>query len=244
MLAFEGKRLAIMEELSASKTLDTSVMKQLTGGEAHISVRPAGGAETRPMLWSAKLITVFNEGCAPKFKTEDDAFTKRMIVIPHRSFFCKDDAARVTHAGEDYTFDADGGRVEALLPWHILSWLLQGLDRYWASGQLEFQAPSVCRENNRYRNKMRCNCGWTSTLMSVPESSSPSRTRFYTSKCRHGTLGKKKFVAKLKGHMQTRDVQFIEQSSRDGVHLNKFWVGRTRNRVRQQGRRAAEACSG
>ena len=58
MLAFEGKRLAIMEELSATKTLDTSVMKQLTGGEAHISVRPAGAADTRSMLWSAKLITV------------------------------------------------------------------------------------------------------------------------------------------------------------------------------------------
>ena len=43
MLAFEGKRLAIMEELSQPiRTLDTSVMKQLTGGEARISVRASG----------------------------------------------------------------------------------------------------------------------------------------------------------------------------------------------------------
>ena len=146
MLAFEGKRLTIMEELSASKTLDTSVMKQLTGGEAHISVRPAGGAETKAMLWSAKLITVFNEGCAPKFKVEDEAFTKRLIVMPHRSFFCKDDAARVAHAGERYTFDADGARVEALQPHQILAWLLMGLKRYWNSGQAEFQVPKACRQ--------------------------------------------------------------------------------------------------
>ena len=146
MLAFEGKRLAIMEELSASKTLDTSVMKQLTGGEAHISVRPAGGAETRSMLWSAKLITVFNEGCAPRFKVEDEAFTKRMIVMPHRSMFCKDDASRSAHAGEPLTFDADGGKIEALTPWQVLGWLLKGLERYWSMGQLEFQVPPTCRE--------------------------------------------------------------------------------------------------
>ena len=146
MLAFEGKRLAIMEELSANKTLDTSVMKQLTGGETHISVRAAGAAETRAMAWSAKLVTVFNEGCVPKFKVEDDAFTKRMIVMPHRAFFCKDDAARAAHAGEDYTYDADGSKIEALQPWHILAWLLQGLQRYWASGQVEFCPPPACRE--------------------------------------------------------------------------------------------------
>ena len=146
MLAFEGKRLAIMEELSASRTLDTSVMKQLTGGEAHISVRPAGGADTKSMLWSAKLITVFNEGCAPKFKVEDDAFTKRMIVMPHRAFFCKDDVARATHAGEEHTFDANGAKLEALQPWQLLAWFLTGLERYWASGQVEFQVPSACRE--------------------------------------------------------------------------------------------------
>ena len=146
MLAFEGKRLAIMEELSASKTLDTSVMKQLTGGEAHISVRPAGAADTKAMLWSAKLVTVFNEGCAPKFKVEDDAFTKRMIVMPHRAFFCKDAAARAAHAGEQHTFNADGTRVEALQQWQILAWFLEGLKRYWASGQVEFQAPPACRE--------------------------------------------------------------------------------------------------
>ena len=148
MLAFEGKRLAIMEELSANRTLDTSVMKQLTGGEARISVRAAGAADTRAMAWSAKLITVFNEGCAPRFKVEDDAFTKRMIVLPHRAFFCKDDAARSLHCGEEYTFDADGGKIEMVEaePWKILSWFLTGLEAYWSSGHVEFQAPSACRE--------------------------------------------------------------------------------------------------
>ena len=148
MLAFEGKRLAIMEELSANKTLDTSVMKQLTGGEAHISVRPAGAADTKSMLWSAKLITVFNEGCVPKFKVEDDAFTKRMMVMPHRAFFCKDHSMRAEHAGEEYTYDADGAKIEALeaQPWKILAWFLGGVEAYWASGKVEFQVPSACRQ--------------------------------------------------------------------------------------------------
>ena len=149
MLAFEGKRLAIMEELSANRTLDTSVMKQLTGGEARISVRPAGAADTRVMAWSAKLVTVFNEGCAPRFKVEDDAFTKRMIVLPHRAFFCKDEAAWAAHfAGEPHTYDADGAKIEALEgePWKLLAWFLTGLEHYWESGRVEFQVPQACRD--------------------------------------------------------------------------------------------------
>ena len=148
MLAFEGKRLAIMEELSANRTLDTSVMKQLTGGEARISVRPAGAPDTRAMAWSAKLITVFNEGCAPRFKVEDDAFTKRMIVLPHRAFFCKTDAALEAHVGEPHTFIADGAKIEALErePWKLLAWFLAGLERYWSTERAEFQPPAACTE--------------------------------------------------------------------------------------------------
>ena len=146
MLAFEGKRLAIMEELSATRTLDTSLMKQLTGGETHVSVRAAGSANTRAMEWSAKLITVFNEGCAPRFKVEDDAFTKRMIVVPHRALLCKDPTAREAHGGEPFTYDADGARIQGLHPWALLAWFLQGLERYWASGHTEFQVPEACKE--------------------------------------------------------------------------------------------------
>ena len=148
MMAFEGKRLALMEELSAGRALDTSFLKQITGGESSISVRAANSATTRAMAWSAKIITVFNEGCAPRFKVEDNAFTKRMIVLPHRAFFCKDNAAREAHMGEEHTFDADGAKIEALeaRPWAILAWFLQGLERYWASGYLEFQVPAVCQQ--------------------------------------------------------------------------------------------------
>ena len=100
------------------------------------------------MAWSAKLVTVFNEGCAPRFKVDDDAFTKRMLVMPHRAFFCKDEAARVAHRGEPSTYDADGTKIEALEaePWKLLAWFLTGLERYWASGYVEFQAPPACRE--------------------------------------------------------------------------------------------------
>ena len=146
MMAFEGKRLALMEELSASRALDTSFLKQITGGESSISVRAANSATTRAMPWSAKIITVFNEGCAPRFKVEDEAFTKRMIVMPHRSLFCKDQAMWAAHGEEDNTYRADGAKIDALAPAQILGWFLQGLERYWAGGQLEFDPPLACRE--------------------------------------------------------------------------------------------------
>ena len=146
MMAFEGKRLALMEELSATRALDTSFLKQITGGETCISVRAANSATTRAMPWSAKLITVFNEGCAPRFKVEDEAFTKRMIVMPHRSLFCKDRATWDAHRDEPDTHRADGAKIDALQPSQILAWFLCGLERYWAGGQVEFEVPAACRE--------------------------------------------------------------------------------------------------
>lgn len=221
-----------MEELSSGKTLDTSVMKQLTGGEAHISVRPAGAADTRSMLWSAKLITVFNEGCTPKFKVGDDAFTKRMIVVPHRSFFCKDDAAKAAHAGEPLTFDADKGKIEEIeaRPWTILAWFLVGIEQYWASGNVEFQVPLACRE-------------WAGKLVEdqddvvvwAQENLEPSpgnilltlKEAFAHYKQRGGSAGKSRFGARLKTHMALEGVEFVSQSTREGEKVNNFWEGVT-----------------
>ena len=229
MLAFEGKRLAIMEELSATRTLDTSVMKQLTGGEARISVRAAGAADTRAMAWSAKLVTVFNEGCAPRFKAEDDAFTKRMIVVPHRSFFCKDQAARAAHTGEEHTFDADGTKIEQLEaePWKLLAWFLEGLEAYWATGKVEFQAPAACREwAGVLVDDQDETVKWVDENVEVSVGCYTTIKDAYANyKRQQGTLGKVKFGKKIKQVMTGRGVSFVEQSSREGVHLERFWDG-------------------
>ena len=146
LIAFEGKRLALMEELSSSRALDTSFLKQVAGGESTISVRAANSAVTRAMHWSATIITVFNEGCAPRFKVEDDAFVNRMIVLPHRTLFCKTDEIWAAHKHEQHTFQADGGKVDRLQPHQVLAWFLEGLVQYWGTNQMEFNPPVSCRE--------------------------------------------------------------------------------------------------
>ena len=229
MLAFEGKRLAIMEELSANWTLDTSVMKQLTGGEARISVRAAGVADTRAMAWSAKLVTVFNEGCAPKFNVEDHAFTKRMMVMPHRAFFCKTDTARAAHAGEPYTFDADGGKIEALEgePWKLLAWFLEGLEAYWTSGQVEFQPPTACHEwaGNLVQEQDDL-MAWLDESVEVAEGKVLTlKEAFAYYKQQGGGRAKGKFALAVKQLLVGRGVFFKEQSTHDGARVANFWDG-------------------
>ena len=145
MLAFEGKRLAIMEELKSTRTLDTDLLKRITGGETTCCVRSAGSGENREMHWSAKLVTVFNEGCMPKFKTEDAAFANRLLVIPHRSLFCD----HPENSSAPYTYLADGSKELALRETRrheLLTWFLEGLKNYWQAGTTEFVVPPTCRQ--------------------------------------------------------------------------------------------------
>ena len=145
-IAFHGKRLAIMEELKTTRTLDTDLLKELTGGETKRVVRAAGSQRNWDMPWTAKLITIFNEGRMPKLDTDDGAFAKRLIVMPHRALFCKTPEEFERRAGEDHTFLADGGRIAVLTKPALLGWFLQGLQRYWSSGHVEFQVPSSCTQ--------------------------------------------------------------------------------------------------
>ena len=70
----------------------------------------AGSGESRAMVWTAKLVTVFNDGLMPKVRTEDAAFATRLMIIPHRSLFCDDPD---DHA-EPYTYLVDGSKEQAL----------------------------------------------------------------------------------------------------------------------------------
>ena len=128
-LEYEFKRCAIFDEMSSRRTLDNGVVKELTSGDAHPSVRAAFGASTRSMTWTAKFILIFNEGEAPQIRAEDDALMARMVVVQHRAKFCKDDDtyAELLARGEDHVHQAatEAETRAAITPARALAWMLE-----------------------------------------------------------------------------------------------------------------------
>ena len=142
ILFFRGMRMCYFEELSDKQTLNKDRLKDLTGGGTSVPVRAVHSPTTELMPWTAKIVLAFNHGDMPRFRATDEALTRRMVVMRHRSHFAKDQADYDRLSEEPYTFKADPTREAAIQPAHMLSWMLEGLERYRQVGIKE--APSSC----------------------------------------------------------------------------------------------------
>ncbi|PNH06464.1 putative helicase [Tetrabaena socialis] len=88
-----GKRLMVAEELKGHMTLDVAMLKAYTGGRgSEVEGRACGSASTFRYIWQSGFVLIFNEGDAPKFDAQDQAFLGRMVVVPMRSKFVPLDA--------------------------------------------------------------------------------------------------------------------------------------------------------
>ena len=147
LLFYKDKRLATFEELSDKQTLDKELLKKTTGGGASVPVRAAHSTTTVAMEWTSKLLMAFNEGCFPKFRAEDDALVRRMVVMEHRSLFAKDEAEYEKNTGQPHTFMVDPAREQAITGEDMLAWMLEGLQRYRTLGFKH--VPQICEEWKR-----------------------------------------------------------------------------------------------
>ena len=135
MKEFEGKRLGVFEELNKKRALDIGRIKEVTGGGAKISVRGAYESECSQMAFRAKLIVVFNEGNMPKIDVGDEAFMKRLLLIEHRSLFCKNRAVFDEAGRQPFTFMADSELKDRLDRNAVLEWMLEGFYKFQVSGE-------------------------------------------------------------------------------------------------------------
>jgi len=86
--AMKGLRLLVADEMKSNIPLDEALIKNIAGGEGVcIEGRSCGSADSFEFIWQAGVVMVFNEGDCPKFDGGDNAFVKRMIVVPMRSNF-------------------------------------------------------------------------------------------------------------------------------------------------------------
>ena len=133
LMALSGKRLVVCQESDASDTLNSSLIKRVTGGD-RLSVRALYGEEQEvDVTWTPIIVTNY----FPRFDTEDDALFVRTCVIPFQNSF----------AGKE---DRDlENKLVAEYP-GILKWIVDGAMRYAERGHLVIP-PYIARTGEVYR---------------------------------------------------------------------------------------------
>lgn len=127
LLAFEKKRLMVVEETSAGALMDEEKLKEYHGSRARVSGRQLHSKQMHEFEWVTKLILAANEGKLPAWNVQDGALTSRIATMPHRSRF-----QHPPLPDEPYTYQADvhiKDKFEAWRP-YMLMWCLGGRERY------------------------------------------------------------------------------------------------------------------
>eukprot|EP00798_Chlamydomonas_sp_ICE-L_P001085 gene1085-biopygen2458 len=84
----KGVRLLVAGEMKPNIALDEALIKRIAGGEGvRVCGRSCGAGNTFNFMWQAGVVMIFNKGDCPKFDGGDNAFVKRMVVVPMRSNF-------------------------------------------------------------------------------------------------------------------------------------------------------------
>ena len=148
-LAYDKKRLVIMEELSNTKSLDNEFIKKLNGGSAEFEGRAAYSRQDTNMKWITKMILNCNNRKFPKFDWSDNALLDRLVTIHHRSKFYTQLDEYEQHKDEPYTFMAEGcdDKIAGIWRPYIMQWLLEGLQR-WHKERFAV-IPTICRDWKR-----------------------------------------------------------------------------------------------
>lgn len=143
ILLFEGMRLMCVEELDSKRKFDCEKIKEMNGGDAGTSGRAPHDDKLRRFTWTAKMVLSFNEGKMPDFDVADGALKDRLVIMRHRSRFCTPDQLEGINCGsalksQPHTFPVvpginDEANMRCWAP-SMLSWLLEGLRRYWKVG--------------------------------------------------------------------------------------------------------------
>eukprot|EP00798_Chlamydomonas_sp_ICE-L_P015404 gene15404-biopygen24450 len=84
----KGVRLMVAEEMKPNIASDKALIKRIAGGEGvRVCGRSCGTGNSFDFMWQAGVVMIFNEGDCPKFDGGDNAFVKRMVIVPMRSNF-------------------------------------------------------------------------------------------------------------------------------------------------------------
>lgn len=146
MLAYELKRVVIMEEVTDTRSMDNELMKKLHGGGAMFEGRQFRSDKRTQFPWITKMILNCNNRKFPKFDWSDQALLDRLITVYHRSKFYVDKEQFEKHKHENYTFHATDMDDNIQGEWrpYMLQWMLQGFRNY---RKLRFSVvPKQCKE--------------------------------------------------------------------------------------------------
>ncbi len=127
LMTYEKKRLLFIEETSSSRVLDSSVVKDLNGGNPTMAGRGMYQNSIKAFPWITKTTIAFNENRLPAVDVDDAALMERFMAIPHRSRFFAGEVP-----DEPYSYPADSTIKEKFRLWrpYVLRWALRGLQMY------------------------------------------------------------------------------------------------------------------
>lgn len=127
LLAFEKKRLMVVEETSCGAILDEEKLKDWHGSRARVSGRQLNSKVMHEFEWITKLILAANEGKLPHFSVQDQALVERIATVPHRSRF-----QAPPLPDEPFTYPVNTHIKDRFPVWrpYMLNWCLAGLRRY------------------------------------------------------------------------------------------------------------------
>lgn len=100
----KGLRLIVADEYTRDDRLDTGFLKWLTSGTSfNMEGRAFNSDDKFKFVFQAGIVLAFNEGQCPKFDADDEAFVKRILVVPMRSLFVNN----TNLMDEPFTFPID-----------------------------------------------------------------------------------------------------------------------------------------
>lgn len=124
LVDFKNKRVITFEELE-ERPLNSSFLKEVTGGDASITIRAPHAVNSEVMHFKGKIMMAFNESKMPRLDVDDQALLKRMLVVEHRSLFYDG-----TPPPGPYVFPKDVDIKDRVSGATMLAWMLEGLSRY------------------------------------------------------------------------------------------------------------------
>jgi hypothetical protein len=116
MMAYESRRLAVVDEIPTHGVFDVAKLKLLSGCGT-FGGRAAHSANVHSFAWRALIVIAANESSLPAINAgSDDAFQRRMVALKMRAYFVQNLLAIPER--EPYTYQQDAAFVDTLITDH------------------------------------------------------------------------------------------------------------------------------
>jgi hypothetical protein len=148
-MEYQGKRLAIFDELNKNRKISQQKVKTITGGDTEEMMRGCHATENTYLKWTILVAIGCNRGDFPETYSDDaiEALVRRAVIVPCRSTFVE----KITDAHKDipYVFEQEEDfteKLQSLKAAHMYLMMTEWQDMYQKEGLSDAVMPQTCIE--------------------------------------------------------------------------------------------------